>query len=416
MSTDDIRADSKPYKDKTTGLWCAVITLPPGGDGKRKRVVLRAKSLKDAAAKRRERMKELEKGLNPTSSKATVESWLDYWLDNIARRRVRPRTFAEYQSTIRRNIVPFIGAHRLDKLQPAHVREMHKMILAAGKSSRTAEKSHNILSKSLSDAIRDGHVARNVCEHVDKPKVTPTSRGALTADQARILLRHAAKHADPMASRWAAALMLGGRQGELIGLQWDRVDLERGLVDFEWQLQRIPYRHGCGEADAGKFPCGKAANRPATCPRREFNVEPWFKYQQLHHSLCLTEPKTSKSIRVVPLPDPLVAILREYRKSWQPNPHNLVWTSEAGLPIGPREDYEAWDDALSSAELPDVPLHAARHTTATLLLEAGVDIHIISQILGHSAILTTQGYAHVDQTLARQALGTTFNDFLSVEQ
>ncbi|MBR7513320.1 hypothetical protein KC219_24490, partial [Mycobacterium tuberculosis] len=84
----------------------------------------------------------------------------------------------------------------------------------------------------LADALADGKVWRNVCTLVNKPTVTSESHGALTAEQARETLLEAMKAKDPMVTRWAAGLMLGGRQGELLGLEWDRVDLESGVVEL----------------------------------------------------------------------------------------------------------------------------------------------------------------------------------------
>ncbi|NKR94261.1 tyrosine-type recombinase/integrase [Rhodococcus hoagii] len=399
--------DAKPYKTKD-GLWRAAFHLGYDGQGRPVRRVVSSKSRNECIRKRNELRRKIEDGENLTTDKTTVEQWLTRWLDEIAKPRIRPRVWLTYGSAIRNNITPHIGAYKLQKLTPANVREMHRAVAKAGKSSRTAEIAHNILARSLTDAVREGILTKNVCDLVDKPKVTMKSRGNLTSEQARTLLRVSASKRDPMVARWAMALMTGARQGECLGLQWERVDFERNLIDLSWQLQRIPKRHGCGDPGptTGLFKCGKHPRRPASCPQAVWDVEPGFEMIPLDRGqLALTRPKTTKSIRVVPMVAPLAEALRRHRETTEPNPFDLVWVGENSGPIGPREDYEAWDDALSRAELPDVPLHAARHTTATLLLEAGVDPMVIAQILGHVSILTTQQYAHVDQTLARQALG-----------
>src|SRR5207248_6728607 len=87
-----------------------------------------------------------------------------------------------------------------------------------------------------------------------------------------------------------------------------------------------------------------------------------------------------------------------------PNPHGLVWHRDDGRPFDGRVDWQAWSDLLTAAEVPHVTLHEARNTTATLLLEAKVDPHVIMAILGHSDIVTTRGYQTVSLDLARTAV------------
>ena len=105
----------------------------------------------------------------------------------------------------------------------------------------------------------------------------------------------------------------------------------------------------------------------------------------------------------MPLPDPLWEMLRRHDYG-QVNPHDLVWHHDDGRPVGPRDDYGNWKRALSNSGLPDAPLHVARHTTATLLLEAGVPEQVRMQILGHTSVQVTRAYAHVDQAIAREAM------------
>ena len=86
-----------------------------------------------------------------------------------------------------------------------------------------------------------------------------------------------------------------------------------------------------------------------------------------------------------------------------------MWHHPDGRPLGPRDDYANWKLALEAAGLPPAPLHVARHTTATLLLEAGVSEQVRMQILGHTSVQVTRGYAHVDQSLAREAMRSLDN-------
>lgn len=324
----------------------------------------------------------------------TVATWLDYWLTNIAAPRVRPRTLDGYRTCITQHITPYIGTKRLDKLTPAHIRQVHVSLEQSGRAGATALKAHRVLSKALVDAEREGHIPRNVAQLVDAPRKSNKQMTALTATQARTLLASVAD--DPLSSRWVAALSLGARQGELLGLQWDNVDFDNHTIDLAWQLQRLGYRHGCTQ------PCGR--RRAADCPKAQLAVRKGFEHKRLYGALCLTRPKSRAGQRVIPMPAVLHAALKKHATTAIRGPHGLVWTRPDGQPIDPRDDLTAWHDALTAAKLPAVQLHAARHTTATLLLEAGVDAKVIAAILGHSDAVVTRGYQHVNQVLAAAAL------------
>ena len=126
-----------------------------------------------------------------------------------------------------------------------------------------------MLQAALKSAVREGMIVRNVAEIAEKPDYTPEEREPLTFDQAKQLLTVSEKLRDPLLSRWVAALFLGARQGELLGLQWSRVDLDNGVVDLAWQLQQLQQVHGCttDSVPVGQAgPCGR--KRPGYCPQR----------------------------------------------------------------------------------------------------------------------------------------------------
>jgi integrase len=405
------KSKPKPRREKgegalfkrSDGIWIGRVELPPLPDGSKRRREVSSADRAIAVEKLAKLKEEIAKGFSELDKQLTVEAWLAHWLEEIARPRMKPHPWKTYRGLINNQIVPFIGTRKLAALTQSHVRYMHKAILEAtytrrdketGKqievhyTTRTVEAAHNVLSVALGDAVAEGKVPRNVAELTSKPKVVSESRGALTSEQARTLLLSAMTSKDRMVTRWAAGLMLGGRQGEILGLQWDRVDLERGTLDLAWQLEWLPLKPGARPDD----------------PKR-FAVPAGFEHIPLWRGAALTRPKTDSSQRMIPLPAPLAAILEVHRKRVEDNPFDLVWESEGSTPIGDRADREAWADALARAEVPDVQVHAMRGTSATLLLEAGVDAHIIASILGHADIVTTRGYQHVDLTLARKALG-----------
>ncbi len=200
------------------------------------------------------------------------------------------------------------------------------------------------------------------------------------------------------------SLLTGARQSECLGLTWDRVDLKEGTLDIAWQLYQLPAAHGCLSED-GEPTCGRV--RVSYCPKARLLLpEGVFDVVMLEGVYALLSPKSIASTRMIPAPPPLVDALRVHRKATlaRPNPHGLVWTTPTGRPIARRLDSEAFDAMLRAAGVTDVPLHAARDTTATLLLELGVDAKVIQSVLGHASAATTRGYQHVRLDLARQAL------------
>jgi integrase len=246
-----------------------------------------------------------------------------------------------------------------------------------------------VLIVMLKDAGRDGlRVPGNVLT-VKRPGTPESERDALPIEHATQVLNVAG--GDPSGSRWVAAFLQGMRSGECRGLTWDRVDFHRRLVDVSWQLQELPY----DDREAGTF-----------------RVPDGYTSRQLVGRMHLVRPKTTKSRRVIPLVPWMYDALKAWREVAPANPYGLVWTSN-GRPISKHDDLDAWHDlqdragvqyAADDGSVRKYTLHEARHTTATLLLKAGVDAHVVTAILGHSKITTSRGYQHVSLDMERAAL------------
>lgn len=397
MSPKTVRRDKGEgslFQRASDGMWLAVVDLGYDGTGKRRRKTVSSKDYATAVRKLRALRRQLEDGQISTTSSPTVSKWLAVWLEDIAAKKVRPRTLDTYRGYVRNYIEPALGKRRLDQVRPEHVRAMHKAITDGGRSSTTARQAHAILARAFKDARRDGHPCIDIADRMDPPATAVAGRTALTVDEAVRLLRSSAS--DPLGPRWATALLLGARQGECLGLEWDRIDFEAGRVDLSWQLQRLPYRHGCALVD-GKPACGR--RRRGNCPQRVLEVPPGFEYREAPGGLYLTRPKSRAGKRRLPLVPELAAMLDRL-----PRTSTLVFPRPDGSAVEPSDDNAAWHRALEAAELPEVPLHAARHTTATLLRAAGVDMRTITAIMGHASGAVTEAYLHEDDTHQRAAL------------
>ncbi|GAA1881527.1 site-specific integrase [Williamsia serinedens] len=380
--------DGGLHQRKSDGMWIASVTLPDGSKYQRGR-----KKYDDAVEQLRKMRRDLDDGVSLKTSSVTVNDWLDHWLPEVAQPRLKPSTYATYRSAVKNHIRPHLGRKKIEQLTPADIRGMSNKI-ARTHSTRTSQAVFNILSKALKDAVRNGTVRSNVCDRVDRPQVRSREREPLTVAQARALLRYLLKQGDPaQTARWTVSLLTGARQAECLGLTWDRVDLDRGLIDISYSLARLKLKPG---------------PRPRTevYPRDAFDVPPTFDFHPVWRTACLVAPKTARSRRVVPLLPPAVAVLRQMGPG-----SGLVWTRDDGSPVLPRDDTAAWKQTCVAAGIaasvdtaPDQ--HVGRHTVATLLQEAGVDEATRMQILGHSSVAAHRGYAHVNTDLTRAALGS----------
>ena len=388
---------------RADGRWQGTIDLGWDATGKRKRRYVYGRTQAEVIKEMRRVQREFDTAGVTMSGAMTVAAFLGKWLDDIAAPRVKPKTLTSYASIIKVHLIPHLGRRRLDKLTPVHVREMDRAI-EKDRSSSTALKAHAVLSKALTDAVRERVVAYNVAGLVDRPHVAVSKRGTLTAQQALVYLTHIEK--TPNAARWVLAFAAGMRQGECLGLTREMVDLEVGTLTIAWQLQRLPYRHGCSPACGRKF--------GGNCPDRHIILRDDFEAIPAAGGLYLVRPKSKAGWRTFPLDPRVLTVLKAHIVT--PNPLGLMFTTtevksgarittESGMPIDPRRDLKDWHANLTAAGLPDVPLHAARHVALTALKAAGVDDFTIMSIAGHVEARTSHGYMDVSSPLQAAALG-----------
>lgn len=338
-------------------------------NGRRRRKTITRSTRADVGKDLRRLVEAAEQGRLPVGRAPTFGEWLDIYLREVASLRVRPSTLARYRQEVRLYIKPGLGRHRLDRLKPAQLsafyREQGKR-LAPGSVRRL----HALIRRSLTIAVRWGLLASNPAVLVEPPSLSHHEIQPYSAEEARKFLD--AVRGDRLEARWILAIALGLRQGEALGVRWEDVDLENGVLHIRRALQR----QGDG-------------------------------------SLALVDPKTAKSRRAVPLPPQLVDALRQraiFQQQeegrapiWQ-NSLGLAFTTSVGTPIHPRNDQRSFRSIISRAGLRRIRLHDLRHTTATLLLAEGVSARVVMEILGHSQIgVTLNTYSHVATDLARAA-------------
>lgn len=324
----------------------------------------------------------LDAGAPVKDASRTVGEWMRQWRETtlaVSDRKESTRDL--YANLSRRHLeTGAISTTRLDRLKPSDVEALVLAKRAETKvrdgetvralSDSTIRQVYTVLRAGLDGAVRDGLLAANPCAKVKRPGVARQEAKHLPSGDVQKVLE-AAK-----VSRYFPALVLiastGLRKGEALGLSWERVDLEAGSLVVRATLGRIGNR------------------------------------------LVISEPKTERSRRTVPLSPAVVALLRKHKVSqseerlragdqWQDS--GLVFTTEFGGPVDPRNLLRVLEVAASQAGVEKVGVHTLRHSAATAWLEAGVHIKAVADLLGHSSVaITGDIYGHASDDTARSAI------------
>jgi integrase len=193
---------------------------------KRKRVY--GRRYKEVQRKLAEAMGDAAKGLTFDAENLKLGEYLGRWLTDSVADTVRPSTFERYEQIVRLHIRPALGNLKLKNVTPAHVRGLYREKLEAGLSARTVQYVHVTLHKALKQAVSDGLIPRNPTDSVKPPQVRKEEIRPLTPEQVKTLF-DAAK-GDRLEALYVLAVTTGLRQGEMLGLKWDDVDLEAGTL------------------------------------------------------------------------------------------------------------------------------------------------------------------------------------------
>jgi integrase len=263
----------------------------------------------------------------------------------------------------------------LSRLEPMHLQSFYAEL--NGKlSSQSILHIHRCIHNALEAAMRWGKVQRNVADLVKPPRVTRKELTVWDETQLRTFLRVAKGHRLYVAFLLAAST--GMRQGEILGLRWADVDLEKGTISVRQALSKD------------------------------------------YSGFAIQETKTESSIRTVAIPPNVVAELRKHRirqmeerlaaKTY--TDHGLVIQSTVGTPVLPRNLKRVWYRLLEESGVPKIRFHDLRHTHATLLLKAGVHPKVVSERLGHSSVqITLDTYSHLLPNM-QEAAALRFGELL----
>src|SRR6266700_373779 len=216
---------------RNDGRWVASISLE---NGKRKSIYCKTQREAIKAVQQANRAK--EQGLL-VSEEQTVEEFLTSWLRDTVQHSVRLRTYIRYRQLIEQHVLPMLAKVKLQKLSPQHLQKLYNAKLEEGYAPQTVKHIHRVLHRALHDALRWQLIARNVCDAVDAPRVPRKEMRALSGDQAQQFLE--AAQGDPLEALYVLALTTGMRQGELLGLRWEDLDLALGTLQVRRTITRL---------------------------------------------------------------------------------------------------------------------------------------------------------------------------------
>lgn len=344
-----------------------------------KRITKYGKTKKEAWDNLQAALDDLKAGRVVIGPKQTVKQYLEKWLEKSKRLEIEVSTIEQYRTIVYYRLLPAFGHLRLDQLNRDLIQEYYVGLVDEGLSSGYIENIHILFSAALKDAVENSVLARNPCQRVTLPQKKDYEAHFLTLEEARHLVKVAKGH-----RLWFFILMAvttGARRGELTCLKWDDVDLNQGVVHVS--------KTGSHIMSAG---------------------------------YVVREPKTKSGFRKIRLPQVVIEALEEHKKfvdelkkrnkkSWIEN--NLIFPNNRGGYLNHTVVLKQFKVLLAQAGLPLMHFHDLRHSAATLLLAAGVNIKVVQEILGHSDVRTTLNrYAHVLPDMQKEA-SSKMNDMFS---
>jgi integrase len=331
-----------------------------------KRKVIYGRKYKEVEKKLAEARGDAARGIVTDDQNLSVGHYLDRWMNDAVRGTIRESTYSRDKYLLTNHIKPFIGRIKLGNLNALHLQSLYRDRLDSGLSGSTVQKMHHVAHKALDQAVKWDLIPRNPADAVKAPTPTPKEMHPLSAPEAQRLLDAAS--GDRLEALYVLAIHTGMRQGELLGLKWEDVDLDGKSL----RIRRTLTRKG---SDTGG-------------------------------SYGLGEPKTKKSRRTVRLTQKAVEALRSHRARQAEEKlgagayyqdRGLVFAGEHGGIINPSNlRNRSFKPLLERAGLPRITFHDLRHTCASLLFQRNVHPKHVQELLGHASVaITLDTYSHM---------------------
>lgn len=340
------------------------------GTGKQIQRSISGKTQKEVAKKLKEATAAIDAGTYTAPSKMTIGEWLDIWTAEYLG-GVKPRTVDLYKGVVKSRLKPGIGALRLEVLTPHAVQSYYNGLSKEGLAPKTVKNIHGILHKALQQAVSNSYIRTNPADSCILPRAVRKELKPMDEDMITAFLKIVKGH--QYEELFKVTLFTGMREGEVLGLMWDCVDLTKGTVTIDKQLQMIRGSKGQYQIVPTKDSKGR------TISIAPFVVDTLrrVKHQQLENRL-------------------------RYGESWEDS--GFVFTNELGYHLSASTVYKSFKKVMQDIGSPETRFHDLRHSYAVASIRSGDDIKTVQENLGHAtAAFTLDVYGHVTEKMKKDS-------------
>jgi len=354
-------AKKRPHNEGTiyqrsNGKWRAQLTIDE------QRLSHTAETKKEALFWIHETKNQIDKGLTFDGANTRLDEFLAEWLDTVLSSSAKG-TYVTYRWTINKRIIPHLGNAKLMDLRPDRIQRFYQRLQKEGCSNHAVYVAHKTLRVAMSHAVKLGLIGRNPCTGTTPPKPKQVEMKFYDDHQATRLLEMAEEMGDKLYPLFFLAIHTGMRQAELIGLKWEDIDWELRTLQVKRQVR---YYRGEG--------------------------------------YTFTELKSRSGKRTIILGNHALELLKRHKEEQQAVRYaaddwvdlDLIFPSNVGTPFTPSNIRRAFRKLLKASGLPKIRFHDLRHTAASLMLNHGIPVLIVSKRLGHSKpSVTIDVYGHL---------------------
>ena len=360
----------RPYTNGSWKGYQARYTAGIGKDGKQIQKSIYGKTKEEVRRKLTQILASIDNHTYIEPTKVTLEAWLNEWLDLYVKGKIKPSTYDSYTTICREHLIPMLGGIKLAKLDANHIQRMYNdMTRTKNLSSKTVHNVHGVLHKAMEKAIQLGYIKDNPCEACELPRKEKKEMTPMNSAQLAKFLELSS--GDEYADLFFVTVFTGMREGEVLGLTWDCVNLVTHTIEINKQLTKTTRNAGA------QYVFASTKNGKS----RKITVA-----TSVIDTLRSVKEKQDKAA--------------EYLGSAWKNEMNLVFTNGLGEHLAISTVYNHFKRIVRKMDCPYFRFHDLRHTYAVISLESGDDIKTVQENLGHAtSSFTLDAYGHVSQNM-----------------